>query len=90
MLLDSILQTERSKELKDINIQNHGLAVERILGLEWHIESDAFRLKISKKEKPATRRGTLSIISSIFDPLGFVAPFVLPAKKLLQSSCRLL
>ena len=89
-VLDSIPQAERSKELKNINIQDDTLPVERTLGLEWHIESDVFRFKISKKEKPATRRGILSIISSIFDPLGFVAPFVLPAKRLLQSSCRLL
>ena len=89
-VLDSIPESERSKEVKNINIQDDTLPVERTLGLEWHIESDAFRFKVSKKEKPATRRGILSIISSIFDPLGFVAPFVLPAKRLLQSSCRLL
>ena len=89
-VLDSIPQSERSKELKNINIQDDALPVERTLGLEWHIECDAFRFKISKKERPATRRGILSIISSIFDPLGFIAPFVLPAKRLLQSSCQLL
>lgn len=33
-----------------------------------------------------TRRGILSIISSAFDPPGFVAPFILPAKVLLQTS----
>ncbi len=30
----------------------------------------------------------LSIISSIYDPLGFVAPFTLKAKMLLQSLCK--
>ena len=34
------------------------------------------------------RRGLLSIVSSIYDPLGLVAPFVLPAKILLQELCR--
>lgn len=28
------------------------------------------------------------MITSIFDPLGFVAPVILPAKKLLQNLCR--
>ena len=86
-VLDSIPQSERSKELMNINIQDDALPVERTLGLEWNIESDAFRFKINKKERPATWRGILSIISSIFDPLGFVAPFVLPAKRILQISC---
>ena len=54
-VLDSIPQSERSKELKNINIQDDALPVERTLGLEWHIECDAFRFKISKKERPATR-----------------------------------
>ena len=89
-VFESIPQSERSKEMKNINIQDDTLPVERTLSLEWHIESDTFKFKVSKKERPATRRGVLSIISSIFDPLGFVAPFVLPAKRLLQSSCRLL
>jgi hypothetical protein len=40
------------------------------------------------KQKPFTRRGMLSMTSSIYDPLGLVAPFVLFAKKILQDLCR--
>ena len=39
-------------------------------------------------ERPPTRQGILSVVSSIYDPLGFVAPFILPAKKILQDLCR--
>ena len=35
-----------------------------------------------------TRRGILSVISSIYDPLGFVAPLILPAKAILRDLCR--
>lgn len=31
-----------------------------------------------------TRCGMLSVKSSVYDPLGLISPFVLPAKKLLQ------
>ena len=33
---------------------------------------------------PCTRRGLLSLIMSIFDPLGIISPFLLPLKLLLQ------
>ena len=35
-----------------------------------------------------TRRGVLSVIYSMFDPLGFIAPYVMKAKLLLQLLCR--
>ena len=50
----------------------------------WCIESDSFKFRINVKEKPVTRRGILSTVCSIYDPLGFLAPFILPAKMLMQ------
>ncbi|XP_071490097.1 uncharacterized protein [Diadema antillarum] len=52
------------------------------------METDSFKFEVQVKEKPATRRGILSVASSLYDPLGFLAPFVLPAKVLLQNLCR--
>ena len=50
--------------------------------------NDEFVFKISVKEKPATRRGILSIVSSVYDALGFAAPFILLAKLIMQDLCR--
>lgn len=43
---------------------------------------------IAVKARPFKRRGILSIVSSIYDPLGLATPFTLPAKVLLQELCR--
>ena len=51
------------------------LPVERALGVHWNVEHDEFVFKIQVKDKPLTRRGLLSIVSSIYDPLSFTAPF---------------
>ena len=56
-----------------------------ILGILWAVESD--KLSISAdylSSAPTTRRQLLSAISSIFDPLGLVAPALLAPKVLLQ------
>ncbi|KAK5933226.1 hypothetical protein CgunFtcFv8_004872 [Champsocephalus gunnari] len=60
----------------------------RALGTQWCTESDTFRFKVQTQDRPATRRGILSIVSSTYDPLGFLAPSVLPAKLLLRGLCR--
>jgi len=46
-----------------------------------------FRFNIQLKNKPITRRGVLSNISSIYDPLGIAAPYLLEGKKILQQIC---
>ena len=40
------------------------------------------------KDRPTTRRGILLVVSSVYDPLGFVAPFILTAKLILQDLCK--
>ena len=62
--------------------------IERALGVQWCISSDTFGFSIAIKDRPATRRGILSVVSSVYDPLGFIAPFILPAKILLQELCK--
>ncbi len=39
------------------------------------------------KYKPLTRRGLLSIVSSIYDPLGLICPCTVVAKKIVQALC---
>ena len=55
--------------------------------MHWCLEKDAFGFQINLKDKPNTRRGLLSCISSIYDSLGIAAPFLLQAKRILQQFC---
>ena len=70
-----------------VNLTSTDLS-ERVLGVQWDLKGDCFKFELCLKEKPVTRRGILSAVSSLFDPLGFAAPVVLTAKLLLQDLCR--
>ena len=84
---ESIPECERAKSMKYLDFD--GTLVERALGLSWCVQSDTFGFKVKVKDKPPTRRGILSLVSSVFDPLGFAGPFLIPAKVLLQDLCRM-
>ena len=73
-VLETIPTEERTKELRSLDLNHHCIPVERALGVHWHVESDKFGFRITIKDKPLTRRGILSTIGSIYDPLGIAAP----------------
>ena len=87
-VLESIPPDERAKDVKELDFECDMLPTERALGVSWLVETDALSFKVIIKEKPCTRRGILSVVSLVYDPLGMAAPFVLPAKLLLQDLCR--
>lgn len=87
-VLAAIPEPERAKEMKDLDLDHDKLPVERMLGVQWCVQSDVFKFKIILKNRPLTRRGILSIVSSVYDPLGMLAPVVLTAKRILQELCR--
>ncbi|KAK3722273.1 hypothetical protein QZH41_005187 [Actinostola sp. cb2023] len=85
-VLKSIPESERAGCVKNLDLDH--LPIERALGVHWDVQSDTLGFKITVKDRPATRRGILSVVSSIYDPLGFVSPFILRAKAILQDLCR--
>ncbi|XP_060799417.1 uncharacterized protein LOC132901020 [Neoarius graeffei] len=87
-VLASIPQEHRAKDIKSLDLDKDSLPVERALGLQWSVDSDSFQFNTNLNQKPHTRRGILSVVSSVFDPLGFLAPLILPAKQLLQELCQ--
>ena len=72
-----IPEQDRADGVKELDVDLDSLPLERALGVHWCVESDCFQFAIVLQDKPRTRRGILSTVSSIFDPLGFVAPLLL-------------
>ena len=56
----------------------------KILGINWDIESDNLTLREINKSFIPTKRGMLSALCSIYDPLGFIAPCILKPKLIVQ------
>ncbi len=56
----------------------------------WDLETDTFTFHVSREDKPFTRRGVLSTINSLFDPLGIASPVIIKGKMLLRSMSGLL
>lgn len=52
------------------------------------MDSDMFTIKMIPKDKLFTRRGILSVTSSIYNPLTMVSPITLQAEKLPQDLCK--
>ena len=73
-IINSIPDEHGAENKKSLAFGQDKLPIERALGVIWCIESDTFNFRIELKDKPCTRRGILSGISFIYDPLGFTAP----------------
>lgn len=83
-VMESFPPEDLAKDLKDLDLGADPLPVQRSLGLSWNLESDSFLFKVSWEEKPFTKRGILSTVNSLYDPLGFVAPVTVQGKALIR------
>ncbi|XP_045210548.2 uncharacterized protein LOC123561953 [Mercenaria mercenaria] len=86
-VLNTIPDSERAPTVVSLD-SGDVLPCDRALGVNWNVKNDTITFKIKVADKPLTRRGILSIVSAIFDPLGFVSPVTLRAKAIVQNLCR--
>jgi len=85
-VLSHIPAEDRATETKDLSA---GIS-SKVLGVKWDITSDEFYFDVClESENKITKRRILSIVSSIFDPLGFVNPIVISGRMLFQDVVRL-
>nr|XP_049576325.1 uncharacterized protein LOC125968877 [Syngnathus scovelli] len=73
---------ERATDLKDLDLDVDPPPLQRSLGVCWDLERDCFTFRVAKDTKPFTRRGILSVVNSLYDPLGFAAPVTIQGKAL--------
>jgi len=75
-------EEERARPNLDLDLDS--LPIERTLGVQRDVEKDVFLFTVREPNQPPTKGGILSAVSSLYDPMGFVCPVVLEAKKTLQ------
>ena len=87
---ESFPEEERAtaaKKVFDLNLDQGPSA--KALGVKWDIEKDLFLVDIPVRDFEKTRRGVLSSVASVFDPLGMTSPLILYGKLINQELCRL-
>ena len=87
-VLASVPKSDRAPSVKSLNLDLEKLPIDRALGMQWDTEQDTFSFRTIRDVTANTRRSILSVMSSLYDPLGLAAPMILPAKRLLQELCR--
>ena len=80
---------ERAPHIKDLHLKSDNLPLKRALGIHWDVERDTIDFVLSEREQPENRKGVLSSIATVYDPLGFASPLLLPGREINQELCKL-
>jgi hypothetical protein len=60
---------------------------EKLLGLPWNRKQDTLSVTLTKEYDTATKKGILSKLAKIYDPLGLVSPTTLVGKLIYRDFC---
>ena len=86
-ILNSLSKTEISPKLVSLDL--HTPSVEKALGMIWNINQDKLTFKPATMDYPNTKRGILSFVLSVFDPLGVLILSLLEPKLIIQELWKL-
>ena len=96
-VLQSIPEEFRASGYKNLNCET-GLPTERVLGMWWNSEKDEFTFKLNLHKVDSeirdgkripTKREVLSLLMSVFDPLGMIVHLIIKGRMLLQDVWKL-
>uniref|UniRef100_A0A1B0CTR4 Putative pao retrotransposon peptidase n=1 Tax=Lutzomyia longipalpis TaxID=7200 RepID=A0A1B0CTR4_LUTLO len=94
VILEAIPENALAK--KDTKNLDMAGSQEKILGVWWDVTNDNFTFQIRSLKLPddvveqrklPTRRQALSVLMSVYDPLGLAAPFTVKGKIMMQQLC---
>ena len=88
-VLNSIPESERAKNVKDVDVDHEELPSEKAVGVFWRVATDTLGFQVTCLEKLRSRGSVLSVVSYVYDPLGMAASFILSGKIIVQEFCRL-
>ena len=86
-----IISKNLSREIlssRVVNLDLEELPTIRTRGITWDFNTDMPKLNVSNKVVSETKRGILSAISSIFDPMGLIAPVIVKIRLLIKELWR--
>ena len=85
-VISKVPYSDRSKKAQERVLDT--LTEDRALGVCWRVHEDHLSFQVQRMDQPLTKRGILSMLSSVYDPLGLASPFVLKARRIVQTLCR--
>ena len=84
-ILSDVPPSDRTSNLKEIDLASQPMPDLKALGLKWKVEEDTLCICPDRKlTEVSTRRQMLSAIAGQFDPLGIRGPWLLTGKLILQ------
>ena len=77
-------------EAQQENLATVGTAGGTALGIGWDLDRDLFFIpsRLAELDGPITKRKLLASLMKIYDPMGWLSPFVLPMKLIMQQTCK--
>ena len=79
-VLEAFPPTEVAENVRQVDLAS--LTPQNTLGVAWNLDEDTISLKYRLDQVQYSRRGLLSRISSVYDPIGLIAPVLLSGRLL--------
>ena len=76
-----------SKSTTTVDVSLHHHTYEQALGVKWNTEMDTLHINVDIPDRPPSRRGILSTVSSLYDPVGLISPVILKGKHFVKLLC---